>query len=47
MYIGISGEDDKENGTETVFEELMTENAPKIMNIMTNKFKKLGKNQVG
>lgn len=46
MCIGIS-EDDEENGTETIFEELMSENHPNMMNIMTKKFKKLGKYQVG
>ena len=46
MCIGIS-EDDEENGTETIFEELMSENHPKMMNIMNKKFKKLGKYQVG
>lgn len=46
LCIGIP-EDDEENGTETIFEELMSENHPKMMNIMTNKFKKLGKYQVG
>lgn len=46
MCIGIS-EDDEENGTETILEELMSENHSKMMNIMTKKFKKLGRYQVG
>ena len=32
MCIGIS-EDDEENGTETILEELMSENHSKMMNI--------------
>lgn len=46
LCIGIP-EDDEENGTEIIFEELMSENHPKMMNIMTNKFEKFGKYQVG
>ena len=34
--------DDKENGTETIFEELTTEDVQKMMNIMTNRVRKLG-----